>query len=278
MRVAALGSGSRGNSLLVEGGGTRVLVDSGLSARQIGRRLAMLDVAPEGIAAIVVTHEHRDHARGIGVAARRWGWPIYISRRTATVCRTLLSGEEEIRTFERETTFSVGNLEIRAFLTSHDAADPLAVTLTDSATGLKVGVATDLGRPTGPVRNALRGCHFLVLEANHDDLLLRDGPYPWPVKERIGGSRGHLSNRMAAELAAELLHPELGGILLAHVSEECNEGRLARETVAGALADKGYRGLIDVATQERPTPLYDVSALRHRAAGGRQFELFSDLL
>jgi phosphoribosyl 1,2-cyclic phosphodiesterase len=125
------------------------------------------------------------------------------------------------------------------------------------------------------VRNALRACHFLVLEANHDDLLLRDGPYPWPVKERIGGSRGHLSNRMAAELAAELHHPELGGVLLAHMSEECNDGPLALRTVAEALSGMDYRGLIDVATQERPTPLYDVAALRSRVLDGEQLHLFA---
>lgn len=274
MRVAALGSGSRGNSLLVEAGETRVLVDAGLSGRQIARRLEALQIDPASVAAIVVTHEHRDHTRGIGVAARRWGWPLYMSRRTAVSCRDLLSGEEEIRTFEREAAFRIGRLEVRAFLTSHDAADPLAVTLAEPLSGLKLGIATDLGRPTGPVRAALRGCHFLVLEANHDDLLLREGPYPWPVKHRIGGSRGHLSNRMAAQLAVELHHPELGGILLAHLSQECNDGTLAVRTVAEALASLEYRGLIEVATQERPTRLFDVASLRRRALGGEQLPLF----
>lgn len=275
MRVATLGSGSRGNSVYIECGETRFLVDAGFSGSEIARRLAVLGVDPGSIQGIVVTHEHRDHTSGVGVAARRWGWPLYMSRRTATACRSLLSGEEEVRIFEREATFRIGGVEVHAFLTSHDAADPLAVTLTDSESGLKIGVATDLGRPTGPVRNALRACHFLVLEANHDDLLLRDGPYPWSVKERIGGSRGHLSNRMAAELAAELHHPELGGVLLAHMSEECNDGPLALRTVAEALSRMDYRGLIDVATQERPTPLYDVAALRSRVMDGEQLHLFA---
>ncbi len=274
MRIAALGSGSQGNSLFVEAGDTRLLVDAGLSARQIGRRLETLDVDPPSIAAIVVTHEHRDHTRAIGVAARRWGWPIYMSRRTATLCADLLRGQEEVCRFERETTFRIRDLEVRSFLTSHDAADPLALTLSDHRSGLKIGIATDLGRPTGPVRNALRNCHFLVLEANHDDLLLREGPYPWAIKERIGGSRGHLSNRMAAELACELHHAELGGILLAHVSEECNDRSLAIDTVAEALTAHSYRGLIEVATQKRPTRLYDVEELRQQALGERQLDLF----
>jgi phosphoribosyl 1,2-cyclic phosphodiesterase len=242
----------------------------------MARRLGALGIEPAAVAAVVVTHEHRDHTRGVGVAARRWGWPIYMSSQTAAACRDLLRGEEEIRTFERETTFRVQSLEVHAFLTSHDAADPLAVTVRDPASGLKIGIATDLGRPTVPVRNALRNCHFLVLEANHDDLLLRDGPYPWSIKERIGGSRGHLSNRMAAELAAELHHPELGGVLLAHMSEECNDGPLALRAVSRALAAKDYRGLIEVATQEEPTPLFDVAALRARALGQEQLRLFGD--
>ena len=274
MRIAALGSGSQGNSLFIEAGPTRLLVDAGLSARQIGRRLDALGIEPPTIAAIVVTHEHRDHTRAIGVAARRWGWPIFMSRRTATVCADLLRGEEEVHTFERETTFRIDDVEVHPFLTSHDAADPLALTLRDLRSGLKIGIATDLGRPTGPVRNALRDCHFLVLEANHDDLLLREGPYPWPIKERIGGSRGHLSNRMAAELACELHHAELGGILLAHVSEECNDGPLAVRTVADALMARRYRGLIEVATQTEPTRLYDVEKLRQKALGERQLDLF----
>lgn len=275
MRIAALGSGSRGNSLLVEAGSTRLLVDAGLSGRQLERRLTALEVEPESVAAIVVTHEHRDHTSGVGVAARRWGWPVYMSRRTATACRSLLSGDVEVRIFEREASFRIGDVEVHPFLTSHDAADPLAVTLTEPESGLKIGVATDLGRPTVPVRNALRACHFLVLEANHDDLLLRDGPYPWSVKERIGGSRGHLSNRMAAELAVELHHPELGGVLLAHMSEECNDGSLALRTVGEALSGIDYKGLIDVAPQERPTPLYDVAALRSRVLDGEQLHLFA---
>lgn len=274
MRIAALGSGSRGNSLLVEAGETRLLVDAGLSARQIGRRLETLGIDPSSISAIVVTHEHRDHTRAIGVAARRWGWPIHMSRRTATLCADLLRGPEEVCTFERDGTFRIRDVEVHPFLTSHDAADPLALTLSDWRSGLKIGIATDLGRPTGPVRNALRNCHFLVLEANHDDLLLREGPYPWSIKERIGGSRGHLSNRMAAELACELHHAELGGILLAHVSEECNDRSLAVQTVAEALTACRYRGLIDVATQKRPTRLYDVGELRHRALGEKQLDLF----
>lgn len=273
MRVATLGSGSRGNSVLVEAADTRILLDAGFSGAQLARRLEAMEVDPEGIDALVVTHEHRDHAAGIGVAARRWGWPLYLSGRTAAACRALLDGSEEIRPLPR-TPFRIGALEIRPFLTCHDAEDPLAVTVVEARSGLEVGIATDLGRPTLSVRHALARCHFLVLEANHDDRLLRAGPYPWSVKERIGGSRGHLSNRLAGELAGELAHPGLAGVLLAHLSRECNEPERAREAVGRSLEAAGYDGLLEVAEQDRPSRFYRMGSPSHRPAAGDQLKLF----
>ena len=274
MRVASLGSGSRGNSLYVEAGETRILVDAGFSGAQLERRLEQLDVAPHEIRGVVVTHEHRDHTSGIGVAARRWGWPLHMSEDTLEACRDLLRGEEAVTTFRADRTFRLGELAVHPFLTCHDAADPLAVTVTDLRRGLKLGVATDLGRPTTPVRHALAGCHFLVLEANHDEVLLREGPYPWSIKERIGGSRGHLSNRTAAELAVELLHAELCGVLLAHLSQECNEPELARRSVEETLREEGFRGVVEVAEQDGPSRLFDVPELVARTAVGPQLDLF----
>lgn len=274
MKVASLGSGSRGNSTYVEAGETRILVDVGFSATQVERRLARLEVDPEAIRAVVVTHEHRDHTSGVGVVARRWGWALHMSPGAVRACKDLLHGEEEVRLFRGGQDFSVGSLRVHPFHTCHDAVAPLAVTVEDEDEGVKLGVATDLGRATTGVRHALRSSHFLVLEANHDELLLREGPYPWSVKERIGGSHGHLSNRLAAELARDLMHPGLGGVLLAHLSQECNEPELAYDTVRTALQEAGYRGLVEIAEQEAPTPLYDVPRLVRAARSGRQLELF----
>ena len=275
LKVATLGSGSRGNSVYVECGDTRFLVDAGFSGSQIARRLELLNVEPESIEAVVVTHEHRDHTAGIGVAARRWGWPLYLTRATEQACAPLLRGSEEIRHYEGEQPFHLGSVQIRPSSTCHDAADPVAVVILDPATGLKVGVATDLGRATTPVRNALAGCHFLVLESNHDEIMLRESGYPWSVKQRIGGTRGHLSNRLAADLAEDLLHPALGGFLLAHLSDECNEPRAAMDMANRRLRRKGYRGVVDVAAQDTPSRLYDVAALSDTARnGGPQLQLF----
>ncbi|MEE8487704.1 MAG: MBL fold metallo-hydrolase, partial [Gemmatimonadota bacterium] len=203
----------------MEAGDTAVLVDAGFSGTQLARRLEILDYAPDRITAVVVSHEHRDHAGGIGIAARRWGWPLHLTEGTALACSSLMRGSERLIIHRRDAQFVIGNLVIRLVPTSHDASDPVAVHLSDTRTGLTAGVATDIGRPTAPIRAAFRRCHFLVLESNHDELELREAPYPWSLKQRIGGSRGHLSNRLAGELAAELAHPDLGGILLAHLSE-----------------------------------------------------------
>ena len=155
VKVTVLGSGSSGNSILVEAGDVRVLVDAGFSGRDIERRLAAVGVAPDSIAGVLITHDHGDHTRGMGVLARRFGLPLYITERTAVACRALLNGRETIRPYHAEQAFRLGRLEVRPFLTVHDAADPVAVTLRDVETGAKLGVATDLGRPTVSVRNAL---------------------------------------------------------------------------------------------------------------------------
>ena len=276
MRIASLGSGSRGNAMLIESDSTRILVDAGFSGSEIARRLESLDRDPSGVDAVVVTHEHRDHTAGIGIAARRWGWPLFMTSGTARACEDLLRGGEETQIFSPESRFRIGDLEIHAVPTCHDAADPVAVTVTETGSALKAGVATDLGRATTPVRAALAGCHYLVLEANHDEVRLREAPYPWSLKQRIGGSRGHLSNHLAGELALETLHPELGGVLLAHLSEECNEPRLALSAVRSAIRPAGFRGLVAVAGQHEAGPLLDVSELVGRVSrSGGQLSLFT---
>lgn len=253
VRVAALGSGSRGNAVLVEGTASRLLVDAGFSGADLARRLAELGVAPESIRDVVLTHEHADHARGAGVAARRWGWRLHATAPTLAACGRAL---RQAPTFplNRGAFLRVGDLIVETPRTCHDAAEPVAVVITEAGSGRRVAVATDLGRATTPIRAALAGCHLLVLEANHDEVRLREGPYPWAIKQRIGGSRGHLSNRLAGELGAEVAHPALGAILLAHLSDECNDPALALDEVERALARApAWRGTVWVAQQASPT-------------------------
>lgn len=265
MKVAVLGSGSAGNSVLVCAGETRVLVDAGFSARSLADRLDQLEISADSITAIVVTHEHGDHTRGIGVFARRHATPLHLTERTREACAKLLKGTEEVVEYSPGKPFTIRNLRFEPFYTVHDAADPVGVSAIDDRSGLRVGIATDLGRPTAQIRHALSGCDLLVLEANHDDVMLRTGPYPASVKQRIASSHGHLSNQAAARLAVELMHPRLAGIVLAHLSRECNRPLLAERVVGDALRKAGWEGHLEVATQDRPTALLDVERLRHES-------------
>jgi len=269
MRIALLGSGSRGNAVLVAGQETTILVDAGLSGRELTRRLARVGVAPESVQGVVVTHEHGDHTRGIGVFARKFGTPLYMTAGTRGACAPLLRGGETVRQYEPGRPFVIGDLQVEPFLTVHDATDPVAVTVTGQRCGTRIGIATDLGRPTAGIRHSLAGCHFLVLEANHDEELLRKGPYPSAVQARIASSHGHLSNRAAASFACELLHPMLTGLFLAHLSMECNRPELARATIGGALGKAGWKGFLEVAGQDDPTTFVDVAELRRRAGSGQ---------
>jgi phosphoribosyl 1,2-cyclic phosphodiesterase len=228
-------------------------------------RLEQLDISPESIDAVVVTHEHGDHTRGMGVFARRHPTKLYLTARTREACAKLLTGDEEVVEYVPGTPFAVRNLRVESFLTVHDAADPVGVAVVDERSGIRMGVATDLGRPTAQVLHALSACDLLVLEANHDDAMLRTGPYPASVKQRIASSHGHLSNLAAARLAVDLLHPRLAAVLLAHLSQECNRPLLAERVVGDALRKAGWQGHLEVATQHRPTRLLDIEDLRYRA-------------
>lgn len=264
MRVSVLGSGSRGNATLVEAGGVRLMIDAGFSGKDLARRLRAIDVEPESVTAIVITHDHGDHTCGMGIFARRFGTPIHLTQRTRAACARLLRGRETVHTYGTDREFLIGRLRIDPFLTVHDAADPVAVTLTDTETGSKLGIATDLGRPTTGVRHALARCHMLVLESNHDEDMLWSGPYPWSVKQRIASSHGHLSNRAAGQLATELFHGELASVVLAHLSDSCNEPALAHDVVGLSLEKTGYGGALQVAPQDDPTDPVDVEELRIR--------------
>jgi len=273
MRFSVLGSGSRGNATLVAAGSTRLLIDAGFSGRELGKRLAAVGVDPEEVTAILLTHEHGDHTRGAGIFARAHGTPLLMTEGTLAACRGLLRGSEEVRTYRPGYPVEVADLHVDPFITVHDAADPVAVTVCEPATGLRLGIATDLGRPTAQVKHALRECDALIVESNHDESLLWSATYPAAVKARIASSHGHLSNQAAADLTLELLSPRLVLVVLAHLSEESNSPRLAARVMERELADTGFAGLVRVAHPDRPTPLLDLLQLRE-LAGPRQLSLF----
>ena len=264
MKVTVLGSGSSGNAILVESRQVRLLVDAGFSGRDLERRLAEVEVPADSIDALLITHDHCDHTRGMGILARRWKIPLYLTETTRRACADLLSGTEDVRSYASNQQVVLGDLVVDPFLTVHDAVDPVAVTVTEISTGDKLGIATDLGRPTATVRHALRKCDLLILEANHDEIMLRESEYPWSVKSRIAGSHGHLSNRAAAELAGELAHEDLACVVLAHLSGSSNHPSLAYDVVGTALDRTRFHGEIQVGNQDHPLPPIDVSRLKAR--------------
>lgn len=263
-----LASGSGGNSILVWCGNTRLLVDAGLSGRETERRLGLVGVRADEIGDIVITHDHADHTKGMGVLARRHGIRLHLTRTTRAACGKYLRGGESVSIYEAGRPFTVRDVLVDPYLTIHDAEDPAGVALADECTGTRLGIATDLGRLTASARKALGGSRMLVLESNHDPILLHQSRYPPAVRGRIASSHGHLSNEDAARLAVELLHPGLAVVVLAHLSEECNRPELARSAVGGALREAGWLGRLAVASQHEPTPLFDLDEEIVPAAAG----------
>jgi phosphoribosyl 1,2-cyclic phosphodiesterase len=247
-----LGSGSRGNCFAVESEGVTVVIDAGFSAREIERRAARAGLALESVVGIVLTHEHGDHASGAATLATRLGVPILTAPGTWQ-CLAVNMPAVEHRVLGMCLQVELETFTIHACATSHDAAEPLAVTVR-TADGAAIGVAYDLGRPTAGVRYLLRDLTAIVLEANHDDVLLRTSGYPPSVQRRIAGAGGHLSNRAAAELLAEVHHPGLAVVVLAHLSQRCNTADEARAAVMPALRKAGFAGTLHIAPQDEPLP------------------------
>jgi phosphoribosyl 1,2-cyclic phosphodiesterase len=245
-----LGSGSRGNCCAVEHEGKAILIDAGFSPKEIERRAETAGLALGSVSAILLTHEHGDHARGAGRLARRLGVPVVTAPGTWTRLGPRMPHAEH-RPLGLCARAEIGPFTVTACPTSHDAAEPLAIAL-EAGAGIRFGVAYDLGRPTAAVRYLLRNLTAIVLEANHDDVLLRTSQYPPVVQRRIAGSGGHLSNRAAAELLTEVHHPGLGVVVLAQVSRQCNTAENARATVAPALRRAGFGGTLHVADQDAP--------------------------
>jgi phosphoribosyl 1,2-cyclic phosphodiesterase len=199
---------------------------------------------------VLLTHEHTDHASGAVAVTGKLGCPLYATAGTIRALEPTLNGTD-VRVLEEAGT-GIGSVHIRTARTRHDAAEPVALELTDTASGFRLGIAYDLGSATPRLLRRLTGVHCLMLEANHDEGMLRNGPYPTSVRNRIAGARGHLSNWQAARAAAELCHEGLETVVLMHVSQRCNRPEIARDVVGAALAARGYRGALLIAEQDAP--------------------------
>ena len=237
--VTILGSGSAGNCALVETPQTRLLIDGGLSARQMSARLALCGVNPLEIDGILLTHEHGDHAGGLNVWCKQFSTPIYCNRLTAEVLqKDAPELRKDWRLFVTGSSFAIKDITIETFPVPHDAVEPCGFVLHQGCDAL--GVLTDLGVATRLVQERVRAAQTLIIETNHDEKLLQnDTKRPWSVKQRIMSRHGHLSNAAAAEVLAELLGGRLRRAVLGHLSRDCNSPDLAVSTVRNRLAAMG---------------------------------------
>ena len=240
MRMTVLASGSRGNCTLLSTSSASILVDAGLSCRETLKRMKAAGEDPHQIRAIVISHEHSDHVAGLAVLAGKLKVPVYITEETYESWRKVVhdaAGQpvvlERREHFHAGRSFTIGDITVTPFTIPHDAADPCGFTF--RAQGVKVGIATDLGYLPFSVKDHLRGCDGLMIESNHDLEMLRNGPYPWMVKQRVMSRVGHLSNAALAEFFEKDYDGGASFLVLAHLSEQNNHPELARETAHRAL-------------------------------------------
>ena len=254
MRFSILASGSSGNTCYIETGKASVLIDAGLSGRETERRLGLLGVSARNLDALIITHEHSDHIKGAGPLARRFDLPLYINRKTLERGQRTMGNLPKPVIVRTGQTLTIRDLTVETFTKCHDAADPLGLIL--SFDGTRMGLVTDLGRSTRLVVDRLRECNALIVEFNHDQEMLEEGPYPLDLKRRIKGPDGHLSNKQAGDLVRKICHDNLNYLVLAHLSKTNNNPTKAHKEAKEALGESGItRASILISEQDTPSPL-----------------------
>lgn len=256
MIVAPLGSGSAGNAYFFESDGTSILVDAGLGPRETRKRLELVGRNIELLQAIVVTHEHYDHIRGAERIARKYGIPIYLTRGTLNAS-SIDRGDTNVVLFENNSTFRIGELNVHARRTLHDAADPACFVI-EARDGTRVGLASDLGHADDGVVTHLSECDGLFFEANHDLDMLRMGTYPWSLKRRIMSRVGHLSNDDAMNAVQRMIGADLKTLCLIHLSEKNNHESIVRDLANGLLQRNGVQLELGIARQFQPTGVFEI--------------------
>ena len=239
-RMTVLASGSKGNCAIVASARTRLLVDAGLSCRETLKRMAAADEDPQGLTAILISHEHSDHTSGLPVLARKLKIPVYMTGATNDTwgrqCGEKQTHLERLELFSSGHSFQIGDIQVTPFTIPHDAADPVAFTF--RVDGVKLAIVTDFGYISANVRDHIRDSDVLMVESNHDLEMLRVGPYPWSVKQRVMSRVGHLSNAALAEFFSSDYDGAAAFVVLAHLSEQNNHPEIARDTAERALAPR----------------------------------------
>jgi phosphoribosyl 1,2-cyclic phosphodiesterase len=248
--ISILGSGSSGNCALVSSSRTRIMVDAGFSRRETLRRLKQAGTTSEAIQGIIISHEHSDHVNGLRLLARTLAVPVYINRGTHSVLGPLADQLERVEFFRSGEPFMIGDIEVTPFTIPHDAADPVAFTFL--AEGVKLAIVTDLGYVPENVKHHIRGAACLVMESNHDLDMLKVGPYPWAIKQRVMSRVGHLSNDTLADFLANDFDGVAAHLVLAHLSQYNNIPAVARLTAEHALGARSLSPALQVAQQHAP--------------------------
>ena len=256
MLVSPLGSGSAGNAYYFESDGTSILVDCGFGPRETARRLEQIGRELGALQAIVLTHEHYDHIRGADAIARKLQIPIYLSRGTLNASNIDPTGTPTIL-FDNNSTFRVGDLNVHACRTIHDAADPSCFVI-EARDGTRVGIASDLGYVDDTVLRHLRGCDGLLFESNHDLDMLRMGTYPWSLKRRIMSRVGHLSNDDSMLAVQRMMGPELSTLCMIHLSQKNNHESIVRDMANRMIGRTGAQLELSIAQQFQATGLFDI--------------------
>ena len=257
LKFSILASGSGGNACYVETKNARVLIDAGLSCREIERRMGLVGVNAGSLDAIVLTHEHTDHIRGAGPLARRHHLTLYGNRKTLERGQKALGNIPKPVVVQTGESILINDLTVETFTKCHDAADPMGIAL--SLNGIRIGLATDLGKITRLAQERLKGCRVLIVEFNYDPQMLEQGPYPLFLKRRIKGRDGHLSNRQGGDLLTAVSHPDLELVVLAHLSETNNHPDKAHREAVQALEDCGLRETrILIGRQHEPGPMIEL--------------------
>lgn len=250
-----LASGSKGNAIYLGTNQTRVLIDAGISAGAALKQLSKIDVQINTIQAIIITHEHSDHIRGLPILCEKYNIPILANAETAKAIISSLNFRPRLKIFTTGEPFLFGDLEVMPFSVPHDTLDPVAFTI--KAMGYKIGICTDFGYPTSLVRKMLEGCDYLYIEANHQVSMVHASLRPQVYKKRVLGKQGHLSNEECVKLLVSIFHPKLKHVYLAHLSSECNSQELALKMVRDALEAMQAKVDVSIAYQDRiSNPIY----------------------
>jgi phosphoribosyl 1,2-cyclic phosphodiesterase len=259
IRVSILASSSAGNCTFIASGNTRILVDVGISRREIIKRLAEIGEDAAALDAVLITHEHTDHVCGLVSLVRKFKMPVYL---TPMAAASIAWGDLDVRIehFQAGTRFSLGDLEVTSFTVPHDAVDPVGFTV--RCEDVKVGVATDLGYMPDSVKYHLRDANLLVLESNHDLEMLKVGPYPWSVKQRVMGRRGHLSNDVVCDYILDGVDSSLRTLILGHLSEHNNHPEIVRLGASNALRRRRLDTQLVVARPRMQSEVYEVGPVQ----------------